>query len=112
MLDEAMSALDEETEKRVLQQLFRSLDRNQSVVIISHRLSTLRHVDLIYVLDNPDGSGARVVESGSYDWFVAESQYLKDAGQDISDLVSNCGCNSAGVTPGFSHAALDAKGDP
>eukprot|EP00701_Giardia_intestinalis_P006353 XP_001710177.1 Multidrug resistance ABC transporter ATP-binding and permease protein [Giardia lamblia ATCC 50803] len=111
VLDEATSALDEETEKRVLQQLFRSLDRNQSVVIISHRLSTLRHVDLIYILDNPDGSGARVVESGSYDWFVAESQYLKDAGQDISDLVSNCGCSSAGVTPGFSHATLDAKGD-
>ncbi|EFO64081.1 Multidrug resistance ABC transporter ATP-binding and permease protein [Giardia lamblia P15] len=112
VLDEATSALDEETEKRVIHQLFRSLDRNQSVIVISHRLSTLKHVDLIYVLSNPDGSGTRVVESGSYDWFVAESQYLKDADRDISGLVFNYNRSSADIAPCSSHTSPDAKEDP
>ncbi|KWX11646.1 hypothetical protein QR46_4400 [Giardia duodenalis assemblage B] len=99
VLDESTSALDEKTEKRVIKQLFRSLDHNQSVIVITHRLSTLRQVDLIYVLSDPDGSGAHVVESGSYEWFVNESQYLKDMSQDASDDAIIYDCSSVSSTP-------------
>jgi subfamily B ATP-binding cassette protein MsbA len=60
LLDEATSALDTESE-RYIQQSIDALKGEMTVVIIAHRLSTVRDVDYLYVLD--DG---RVVEEGSY----------------------------------------------
>lgn len=106
VLDESTSALDEKTEKRVIKQMFHSLDHNQSVIVITHRLSTLRQVDLIYVLGDPDGSGAHVVESGSYEWFVSESQYLKDMSQDASDDAIIYDRSSVSSTPFLSTTSV------
>jgi ATP-binding cassette subfamily B protein len=58
LLDEATSALDATTERAVQEQLARlSCTR----IVIAHRLSTVRHADLILVMD--DG---RIVERGSH----------------------------------------------
>ena len=65
MLDEATSAVDNETEAAIQ----RSLDRlvvGRTSIIIAHRLSTVRHADVIYVLD--DG---RIVENGTHENLVA-----------------------------------------
>ena len=65
ILDEATSAVDNETEAAIQ----RSLDRlvvGRTSLIIAHRLSTVRYAHLIHVLD-----GGRIVESGTHDQLLA-----------------------------------------
>ncbi len=61
VLDEATSALDAESE-RLVQEAIDRLMRDRTVLVIAHRLATVRHADRIVVLN--DG---RVVESGSHE---------------------------------------------
>ncbi len=65
VLDEPTSALDAQAEFEVFEQ-FRQLMRGRSTILISHRLSTVRMADRIYVLD-----GGRIIESGSHDELIA-----------------------------------------
>ena len=61
VLDEATSALDNQSELLV-QQALREIMRERTVVVIAHRLSTVRHVDRILVLH-----AGRIVQDGSYE---------------------------------------------
>jgi subfamily B ATP-binding cassette protein MsbA len=65
ILDEATSALDSESERLVQDALLR-LMRDRTVLVIAHRLATVRHADLILVLD-----GGRVVEQGTHEELLA-----------------------------------------
>jgi ATP-binding cassette subfamily B protein len=61
ILDEATSAVDNETEAAIV----RSLDRitqNRTTIVIAHRLSTIRHADWIYVLEK-----GQIVEQGLHE---------------------------------------------
>ena len=60
ILDEATSALDTKSE-RCIQDSIDALKGEMTVVIIAHRLSTVRDVDYLYVSEE-----GRVVEEGSY----------------------------------------------
>jgi ATP-binding cassette subfamily B protein len=60
ILDEATSALDSESEILV-QQALEALWKEKTVIAIAHRLSTLRHMDTILVLDN-----GTIAEQGSH----------------------------------------------
>ncbi|MCI9545811.1 MAG: ABC transporter ATP-binding protein [Lachnospiraceae bacterium] len=51
ILDEATSALDTETESAVMEAI-ESFNGNKTMVIIAHRLSTVRNCDIVYKVDN------------------------------------------------------------
>ena len=61
ILDEATSALDSETEAAI-QKSFDSLMKGRTAVVIAHRLSTLRKMDRIVVMDK-----GKIVEAGKHD---------------------------------------------
>lgn len=83
VLDEATSSLDVESEvaiqrslERMQQSSFASYSSSSSspppfsamtIVIIAHRLSTVRFADVIAVLGDPERDGSRVVEVGSHE---------------------------------------------
>ena len=64
VLDEATSAVDNETEA-ALQRSIQKISKNRTTVVIAHRLSTIRHADRILVLE--DGV---VVEDGTHEALV------------------------------------------
>lgn len=68
ILDEATSALDSESENAI-QQSIDALKGKMTIVMIAHRLATIRNVDQVFVLDK-----GRVVEQGSYDMLRDDEQ--------------------------------------
>ena len=64
VLDDALSAVDTYTEEEILHRLT-AVMRQRTSIIISHRISTVRNADRIFVLD--DG---RIVEQGTHDELV------------------------------------------
>ena len=52
ILDEATSALDSKTEEEIVDEIKKELKGSTTMVIISHRNSTVKHCDRIYVLEN------------------------------------------------------------
>lgn len=72
LLDEATSALDAESERHVQLALDR-LMTGRSSVVIAHRLATIRHADIIYVIEK-----GRVAEAGTHDdLLAAQGAYAK-----------------------------------
>jgi ATP-binding cassette, subfamily B, bacterial len=65
VLDEATSAVDNETEAAIQRSLIHVAE-GRTTVVIAHRLSTVRHADRIHVLE-----AGRVVEAGVHDELVA-----------------------------------------
>ena len=64
-LDEATSAVDNETEAAI-QRSLATISKDRTTLIVAHRLSTIRHAHRIYVLDQ-----GRVAEQGDHDSLIA-----------------------------------------
>lgn len=60
IFDEATSALDSESEK-LIQKSIEDLSERKTIILISHRISTIKNADIIYVLDE-----GRIIECGTY----------------------------------------------
>ena len=72
IMDEATSALDTLTERLVMDAVQR-IRKDKTVVLIAHRLSTVRQCDRIYLLEH-----GRVADSGSFDDLVASSATFRE----------------------------------
>jgi ABC-type multidrug transport system fused ATPase/permease subunit len=107
LLDEATSALDAESEAAVQRALSTAM-KGRTTLVVAHRLSTVQHADLIYVM-----SGGRVVESGSHAELLAQRGLYatlvarqRDGGGDGGDGgEGGKGAGKAAAAPGPGAAA-------
>ena len=81
LLDEATSSLDSESEKKV-QEALDKLMRDKTALIVAHRLSTIKNVDVIYVIDNgaivEQGTHKELVDKNGLYAFLFKTQFLGD----------------------------------
>lgn len=77
ILDEATSALDNVTEQDVMDSI-QGLDRNLTIITVAHRLTTVRHCDVIYELQ--DGT---VAAKGGYEELLLLSKTFRK----MSDVI-------------------------
>ena len=72
LFDDCFSSLDSDTEDRILKNLKNNF-HNKTLIIISHRVSCVKHADNIIVLDN-----GKIIQSGSHNELVKDEGYYKD----------------------------------
>ena len=68
VFDEATSALDNNTEQAVVDAI-ENLNRELTILLIAHRLSTVRHCDMIFELEN-----GRIISQGTYQQLIERSE--------------------------------------
>ena len=72
LFDDCFSSLDSDTEDRILKNLKNNF-KNKTLIIISHRVSCVKHADNIIVLDN-----GRIIQDGSHNELLRNKGYYKD----------------------------------
>ena len=91
ILDEATASVDPENEAE-LQAAIEALTNNKTIIMIAHRLKTVRHADQIVVL-----SGGHIVQRGTHDELIQEkgiySTFIAMRQEAISWKLSNNECS-------------------
>ncbi len=72
MLDEAMSSLDSETEDKIVDNIRREF-KNSTIIVVSHRLSTVKKMDLVYFFEGPSR-----LNIGTHHNFLAASEKYRE----------------------------------
>lgn len=81
ILDEATASVDTITERKIQEALDR-LVQERTVLVIAHRLSTVRRANKIVVM-----AQGRIIESGSHEALIAQGGHYADLWQHQSDLI-------------------------
>ena len=72
IFDDCLSAVDTETEERILVNL-KDISKNKTTFIISHRVSSAKNADKIIILD-----GGKIIQQGSHNQLVNQKGYYKE----------------------------------
>ncbi|MDF1594197.1 MAG: ABC transporter ATP-binding protein, partial [Desulfobacterales bacterium] len=78
VLDEATSALDNETEAAISKAI-ETISHNKTLIIIAHRLSTVKNCDRLYLIDN-----GKIISHGSYQELINKNEWFKK----VNDLAA------------------------
>ena len=118
ILDEGTSALDNISERHV-QRALAAAHANRTIILVAHRLSTLRDADRIFVFD-----AGRIVETGCYDDLVqrggvfahlvhsAEENGISEGRQQAAASSTGLGADAAPPCPEPEAASLPDGGQP
>ena len=71
ILDEATANVDPENEDKLIA-AFNALTENKTVIMIAHRLKTVRHADQIFVIDN-----GKIAQHGTHDELIRKNGIYK-----------------------------------
>ena len=96
ILDDCFSSVDTETEEHILNRL-KSLRKDKTTILVSHRVSTLRHSDRIVVLEE-----GRIAEMGTHQELLRK--------QGIYAELERVQTEGGSVSPGFENADLAPAG--
>lgn len=72
IIDEGMSSLDSQTEDKIIDNLKQEL-KNTTIIVVSHRLSTIKKMDLVYFLESCDR-----MTSGQHEQLVKENSGYRE----------------------------------
>lgn len=72
LFDDCLSAVDTETEEKILNNL-KTLTKDKTTIIVSHRVSSAKSADKIIVLDK-----GQIIQQGHHDSLLAEEGYYKE----------------------------------
>ena len=72
ILDEATSSLDDITEKTIMEEV-NKLSKDITIIMIAHRLSTVKKCDKIYILEN-----GKLKNQGSFNELISDSDLFKE----------------------------------
>ena len=72
LFDDCLSAVDTDTEEEILKHL-KSVSKNKTTLIVSHRISSLKHADQIVVFEN-----GKIVQQGKHADLIEVGGYYKD----------------------------------
>ncbi len=72
ILDDCLSALDNETEEKIIFSL-KSILKNTTTIISSHRLSSVQNLNEIIVLDK-----GKIIQKGNHELLINQNGYYKD----------------------------------
>ena len=72
LLDDCLSAVDTNTEKEILNHL-KSFTKSKTTIIVSHRISSLKHADQIIVFEN-----GQIVQQGKHTDLMGVKGYYKE----------------------------------
>ncbi|CPN62759.1 multidrug ABC transporter ATPase [Staphylococcus aureus] len=71
ILDDALSAVDAKTEKQIIQNI-QEYRKGKTTIITTHRLSGVKHADVIVVMDHGE-----IIESGTHDVLLNHNGWYK-----------------------------------
>ncbi|MEZ9337357.1 ABC transporter ATP-binding protein [Vibrio splendidus] len=86
IMDNVLSAVDYETERKILEGLFKRLE-NQSVLVVSHRVNALEYMDEIIVLNE-----GKVIAKGDHVTLLKTCDYYYDTWQLQQDETEAAAC--------------------
>ena len=71
ILDDCLSAVDAETESRIIYNL-KEVFQNKTVIITSHRVAPLQHANVIFILEK-----GKIIESGNHEFLISFGGYYQ-----------------------------------
>ena len=78
VFDEATSSLDGVSEKKIMDAI-KNLSGQKTILIIAHRLSTLKNCNIIYFMDN-----GKIMDSGNYDHLINNNKLFKKMSENYN----------------------------